>query len=208
MANPLTTLARMLLPPPDDLQMRSTLEVASFNDQINWATRQLGTRPWRSSSINEALGVPAIWGAVSLIADTVGSLSLEAFRQGVLLDADSRPRLIIRPNPFSTPRAFFRDTAFYLASRGEAWWWIAARDSDGAPMSLYPVPPWEIQVAKNPRNVLRPTITWLDRQMNNDDMRQITYMPDDGGLRGMGPLQACGAAMSVAVDHTNPAGRV
>jgi HK97 family phage portal protein len=198
MANPLTALARILLPPPDDLQQRSLELAASFSDQINWATRQMGTRPWRSSSINDALGVPAIWGAVSLISDTVGSLSLEAFRQGILLDPLDRPRLIIRPNPFSTPRAFFRDTAFYLASRGEAWWWVAARDGDGAAMSLYPVPPWEITVEKNPRNVLRPIIKWLNREMPNDDMRQITYMPD--GLRGKGPLQACGAAISVAVE--------
>jgi len=202
MANALTKMARLFLDgiPPSDMQQRSLELTASFSDQINWATRQLGTRPWRSSSIKETLGVPAIWGAVSLIADTVGSLSLEAYRQGVLLEADARPRLIIRPNPFSTPRAFFRDTAFYLASRGEAWWWVPKRDTDGAALSLYPVPPWQIRVEKNPRNPLRPIIHWLDAEMNNDDMRQITYMPDDDGLRGMGPLQACGAAMSVAVE--------
>lgn len=200
MANPFSQLARLLLPPPEDFQQRSLELTASFDDQINWATRQLGQRPWRSASVNEALGVPAIWGAVTLIADTVGSLSLEAFRQGVQLEPVDRPRLIIRPNPFSTPRAFFRDTAFYLASRGEAWWWIPKRDTDDAALSLYPVPPWQIRVEKNPRNVLRPIIRWLDTEMRNEDMRQITYMPDADGLRGMGPLQACGAAISVAVE--------
>lgn len=199
MANPLTALARILLPTPEDFQMRSMLEVASFDEQINVALRQRQGKAWHTASVNEALGVPAIWGAVSLISDTVGSLSLEGFRQGALLADDQRPRIIIRPNPFTTPRAFFRDTAFYLASRGEAWWWIAARDGDGVPLSLYPVPPWEIVVDANPRNRLRPIIKWADREMRNEDMRQITYMPGDG-LRGRGPLQACGAAVSVAVE--------
>lgn len=198
MANPLTTLARMLLPPPDDLQMRSTLEVASFNDQINWATRQLGGRAWRPASIDDALTVPAIWGAVTLIADSVGSLSLEGFRNERLLPATDRPRIIIRPNPLTPPYAFFRDTAFYRASRGEFWWWVAARDGDGVAQSLYPVPPKEIIVEPNPRNRLRPIIRWADRVMPNEDMIQSVYMPD--GLRGKGPLQACGAAISVAVE--------
>jgi HK97 family phage portal protein len=198
MANPLTTLARILLPPREEFQQRTLELAASFDEQINILTRQRAGRPWRVSSIQDALGVPAIWGAVSLIADTVGSLSLEAFRQGALLTPEDRPRLIIRPNPFTTSRDFFRDSAFYLASRGECWWWIAARDGDGLPLSLYPVPPWEITVEVNPKNRLRPIIKWADRIMPNDDMRQITYMP--GGLRGIGPLQACGAAISAAVE--------
>lgn len=200
MANPLTQLARILLPPPEDFQQRSIELAASFDEQINVLTRQRQGRPWRASSVNEALGVPAIWGAVTLIADTVGSLSLEAFRQGSLLPDTDRPRLIIRPNPFSTPRAFFRDSAFYLATRGESWWWVAARDTDGSALSLYPVPPWEITVEINPRNRLAPVIKWADREMRNEDMRLITYMPD--GLRGKGPLQACGAAISAAVEST------
>jgi len=198
MANPLTQLARILLPTPEDFQQRSIELAASFDDQINILTRNRQGPAWRSASIDEALGVPAIWGAVSLIADTVGSLSLEAFRNEQLLPATERPRLIIRPNPFTAPYAFFRDTAFYRASRGEFWWWIAARDTDGVALSLYPVPPWEIVVEINPRNRLRPIIKWADRIMPNEDMVQSMYMPD--GLRGKGPLQACGAAISVAVE--------
>ena len=37
--------------------------------------------------------------------------------------------------------------------------------------------------------------------MRNEDMTQITYLPDPNNpLRGWGPLQACGAAVSVAVE--------
>lgn len=185
------------------LQTRQS-EFPAFEDQLAAIRRsQNAARPWRSAGIGEALGVPAILGAVSLISNTVGTLALEGYRQGILLEDDQRPRLIVRPNPFSTPRDFFRDSAFYLATRGEAWWWVAARDIDGAAMSLYPIPPWEITVQANDRNRLRPTIKWLDRQLPNEDIRHITYLPDHSGLRGVGPLQLAGAAVSVTVEADN-----
>jgi HK97 family phage portal protein len=194
-------LAHLFLDGIGPIQTRAMDEYPSYEEQMQaiW-NRHQRRRPWRSASVGEALGVPAIFSAVSLISDTVGSLSLEAFRQGSLLNSDQTPRLVQRPNPFSTPRAFFRDTAYYLATRGEAWWWIARRDIDGVPMSLYPIPPWEITVVKNDRNRLRPIIEWANKRIDNDDLRQITYLPSDDGLRGVGPLQVCGAAASVTVE--------
>jgi HK97 family phage portal protein len=112
---------------------------------------------------------------------------------------DRPPRLLERPNPFTTPRVFFRDTAFYLATRGEAWWWIAARDLDGLPLSLYPIKPWEIVVEPNPSNRLEPTIRWGQREIPLADVRQITYLPGSDE-RGRGPLQELGAAVSVSIE--------
>lgn len=155
--------------------------------------------PWRQPSVRQALGVPAIQRAVTLIANTVGVLSLDAFRDGVRMT--ERPRVVVRPNPLTTPRVFFRDTANNLATYGEAWWWVAVRDPDGLPMSLVPVPPWEIRVEERPRDPRYPVIRWRDRVMPNADMRQLTLMPDPRDpKRGAGPLQICGAAISVSVE--------
>jgi HK97 family phage portal protein len=164
------------------------------------AVQGLHTRPWRSASIREALGTPAIFRAVTLISNTTGSLAVEAYRKGVKLDDEDTPRLIKRPDPFRIPRDFYRDTAFDLATRGEFWWWIAARDLDDSPLSLIRVPPWEIRVEPNDQDRLRPTIKWLNREMRREDMRHGTFMLDDTGYRGVGPLQLCGAAASVAVE--------
>jgi HK97 family phage portal protein len=176
------------------------MEFPDLESQIEALWNRKLANPIRIPGVNEALGVPAIFGAVSLIADTAGSLSLEAFRNGSILTEADTPRLVQRPNPFSTPRAFFRDTAYYQATRGEFWWWVASRDVDGVAQSLYPVPPWEVMVSTNERNRLRPNIEWLGRQMPNEDMVHGTYMPGPDGLRGVGPLQLCGAAVSVAVE--------
>lgn len=171
----------------------------SLYDQVA-AVQGVRTSPWRAASISMALGVPAIFRAVSLIANTVGALSLQAYRSGALMAAEDRPRLIVRPNPLTTPRDFFRDTAWNIATRGEAWWWVAKRDIDGSAMSLVPVPPQEVAVEENPGDLRYPIIRWRDRQYPNDDMRQITFAREPGQLRGIGPLQACGAAVSVAVE--------
>ena len=164
------------------------------------AERQQAARPWRPASINEALGVPAIYGATSLITNISGSLSMRAYGNGAMVPYDQRPRLIVRPNPFSTPREFISQTVFSMASRGEGWWWVGARDADGMALSLIPVPAYEVTVDTLNGDWLHPRIYWRGRLMKNADMIQIPLMREPGGLRGFGPLQKCGAAISVAVE--------
>lgn len=184
--------------PATEVQARS--EFASWEQQV--AAFHRLPQPWSIASPDEALSVPAIFRAVTLISNTVGMLNLEVYRDRALL-IDDIPKVVSRPNPFTTPRAFYRDTAFYMATRGEAWWWIAKRDGDGIPMSLYPIPPWEVTVEANPRDRLEPTVKWLGKSIDLDNLRHITYMPDHSGLRGEGPLQKCGAAVSVSVEADN-----
>jgi HK97 family phage portal protein len=185
---------------PVDVQARHASDFPSFEDQMA-AIQRRSRDTYRTATAEEAMSVPAIFGAVSLIANTVGSLSLEAFRKGVLMAQEDAPRLIQRPNPFSNARVFFRDTALHLGTRGDAWWYTAVRDPvDGSALSLVVAPPWEITVTQNDDNRLRPEIKWGDRIIPNERMTHITYLPDRSGLRGVGPLQLCGAAVSVAVE--------
>jgi phage portal protein BeeE len=131
----------------DFLGIRSIdFDLPPLEDQLAAIRSQSNFRPWRAASIREALGVPAIYRAVSLIANTTGALTLEAYRRGRRLDDGDRPRLIVRPDPFTTPRDFYRDTAWNMATRGEAWWWVAKRDFDDIPLSLINVPPSEVRV--------------------------------------------------------------
>ena len=163
-------------------------------------SRSGGFGPWRAASITEAMGVPAIFGAVNLFGNLTGSMSMEALRNEVRLPPQDRPRLIVRPDPFTIPREFFRSTAYNLASRGEAWWWVAARDDDGNALSLISIPPAEVTVEEDPRDLRYPIIRWRDRKMPRDDFRQLVWSREPGSFRGQGPLQACGAAISVAVE--------
>lgn len=200
--NFLTSIARAFVPSREDLRYRIGPldgDFPSMEQQLAAIRRQFDSpRAYRPASVREALGVPAILDAVSLIANTVGTLAIEAFRNSARLPVEEIPRVLIRPNPYTTPGEFYRDLAYYQATRGEAWMWVASRDLDDVADALYPVPPWEVRVEPNERNRLFPSIYWNDRLMPSRDMRHITYLPE--GLRGVGPLQLAGAAVSVTVE--------
>lgn len=172
---------------------------------VDFALRVTGlglrTSTWRIPTVREALGVPAIFRSVAMISNTTGALSMDAWRRGVKLDPDDRPRLIVRPDPFKTPHKFYRNWAWNKATRGESWAWIAKRDSDGNPMSLILVPPHEIVVREDPNDLRYPIIEWRGKRMPNRDMIQDTFAEDpDYPFRGVGPLQLCGVAVSVTVE--------
>ena len=163
------------------------------------------TNPWRLPTIREALGVPAFQRSVTLIANTVGSITVQAFRNRGLLD--ETPRVIARPDPYRTPRDFYRDSGYCLASRGELVWWIAKRDFDGYPAALIVVPLNELQITANERNRLFPTYTWgalegtrYSPANPTGAFVHVTYLQEPGELRGLGPLQLGRAAVSVAVE--------
>lgn len=164
----------------------------------------------RRSSVADALSVPAIQRAVTLISHTTGSLSMQGWRDGSPMP--ETPIVLARPNPYETPWSFYRDGAYNMAAYGEAIFWIANRAA-GFPIALVNVPPFELTVQANPVNRLRPTYYWGVQGKRgtisgtryspaNPDgaFVHIMYQRDITGLRGIGPLQMCGAAVSVAVE--------
>ncbi len=182
-------------------------------DSIDDLVQRLGyaPRPWTPQGVTSALGVPSIFRAVSLIATTTGALSMNAYRNGVLVAPEDRPQVMVRPDPFKKPRTFYRDTAWNLATRGECWWWVAKRDNDGKASALIVMDPVEVLVDPNPDDASRPIVTWRNmttqrptpanmKAVPNDDFRHLTFVQPSQSLRGQGPLQLCGAAVSVAVE--------
>lgn len=167
---------------------------------------------WRRVSVREALGVPAIHRSVVIISSTTGMLSVQAYRNGLLM-ADP-PRLLSRPDPYETPGAFYGGTAGDMAKYGEFVWWIASRDTDGLASSLVRVPLNELKVDDNPNNRLMPKYTWGTKTGTrysgaNPEGRfvHVKYpLAEPFALRGEGPLQLCGVANSVAVESQTWAG--
>lgn len=179
------------------------LEERAVSDSIvDLLTRMRGVNEvvYRVPSTNEALGVPAIFRAVTLIGNLIGSMTMRAWRNGIELAAEDRPRLIVRPDPFNIPREFFRQTGYSMARYGEFDWWVAARDADGNALSLICVPPREVEVTDNPADLRFPIIKWRGVRQRNSDWVLGKLTGDVGALRGQGPLQACGAAASIAVE--------
>lgn len=158
--------------------------------------RQAAVRPWRAPTIAEALGVPANLRAVMLISNMMGVFTLEAFRNGQRVSDEQRPRLTVRPNPFTTARDYFRETGWSMATRGENWQWVGARDAEGAALSLIPVPSQEVRTEGD---WISPRVFWRNSP-KTADMMAVFLTKELGATRGKGPFQYCGAAISAAVE--------
>lgn len=169
------------------------------------AIQGLSTTTWSPPSIREAMSVPAVFRAVTFISNLVGSLTLEAWRNGVKMETP--PRLVSRPGVFATTRDFLRDTAYSLASRGEYIWWAVDRDDDGLTSKLLLLPPEEVHVTRDEKMPLLWKYRWRNKDIPAADIEHGTFAREPGALRGMGPLQICGAALSVAVEADEWAAR-
>lgn len=181
---------------------------------IDALNRRLPNRPkvWKVPTVKTALSVPAIQRAVSLISSTVGMLSMQGYRGGIVMDGmDSRPdspRLVVRPDPDQTPYAFFSTSAANMAKYGEVIWWIPTRDADGLPAALVNVPLREVLVTFNWNDRRRPYYRWGQVEgtryspANPDGQFVHIFYPlgEPYALRGEGPMQLNAAAISVSVE--------
>jgi len=162
--------------------------------------------PYRIPNVRSALSVPANLRAVSLISSTAGMLSMEGYQRGRLMDEP--PQIIVRPDPYETPAAFYSASAANMAKYGEIVWWIAQTDGAGFATSLVVVPLNELQVEDNQSNRLLPKYTWGSktgtRYSGANREGRFVHVKYPGtepfALRGAGPLQICGAAVSVSVE--------
>lgn len=188
-----------LAPLPDAPQTRAA---APFEVNLPGLFGRSTTTNYRIPSVREALGVPAVNRAVTLISNAGGALALRGLRDGIEDEKGvDRFKILTKPNPLSRPRTFWQHTFYHMATRGEAWWWVPQRDREGHAVSLFPVPPQEVKVDENQRDPRFPVITWRNQTMPNEDMVQLVLQPDpDNLLRGVGPLQMNQAAISVAVE--------
>jgi HK97 family phage portal protein len=199
---PLTTLLKK-----SKLQTRA---IDSFQDYPGLTEQLLSLQGlseenYTVPSVREALSVPAVFRAVTMISTLIGSLTLEAWRNGTKMSV--APSLVQRPGVFSTPRDFFRDTGWCLANYGEYLWWVVDRDEEGLARKLLIIPPGECQVTWDDDFPLMRRYRWRNKDIPAEDIEHGTYVRNPASLRGMGPLQLCGAALSAAVEADKWAAR-
>jgi HK97 family phage portal protein len=192
-------------------QLQSAFAIDSFVDSPG-LTEQLaavqGIRlgSWNPPSIREALSVPAVFRACTLISNTIGMLLMEAYRDSRKLP--DQPALCTRPGLDGTARDFWRDTAWGLCTRGEFLWRIVDRNlDDGRARKLMILPPAEVTVAWNTTVPFLRDYTWRNMKLDPADVVHGFFARDPWGIRGFGPLQMCGAALSAAVEAEEWAAR-
>lgn len=104
--------------------------------QANWAGTYVDT--------NTALGVPAIWRGVSLIADAIGALEIHSYRKGRLVEPT--PRILERPVPNQTRIETISAMAASLILDGNYYAVLGDPGANGLPDFFYPVSTDRVQI--------------------------------------------------------------
>ena len=97
--------------------------------QANWSGTYVDT--------NTALGVPAIYRGVTLIADAIGALGLHSYRNGRMVKPT--PQILIKPNPQETRIETISAMAASLILDGNYIAVLGERGANGLPDFFYPV---------------------------------------------------------------------
>jgi HK97 family phage portal protein len=146
--------------------------------------------------VNTTLSVPAVWRAVTMISDDVGSLPIHAYRGERRLYPT--PRILERPNPLETPMETYSAMAAALLLHGN---YIALKGPTGLtgwPDYIVPVDPAKVEiVARDGRKFFRID----ERTYTADEVFHIKGFTLPGEIAGVGIIaaqrQGIGAAIAV-----------
>lgn len=130
-----------------------------FKRSGNYTQMQLvklfsGLNASETASETEALSAAALWNGLHLIGSAVAKVEKHV-KQEVSPDViEERPghrlnRLLMRPNPFTTPFEFFEAMAAYCALYGNAYAWIR-RDGNSIPVEIWMVHPSTVTIEYYP----------------------------------------------------------
>jgi HK97 family phage portal protein len=145
---------------------------------------------------DEALGLPALYSGVSLIANSIASLPLKIYTRA---NSNGRPLRYHGPSLFDMPSVdgtlfdwlFTCMTSLLL--QGNAWGYITGRDGYGYPTGIEWIPPDDVSCVDDemqPWNPLRTRIYVYGRLMDRSELFHVKAFSLAGRTEGISPLRA------------------
>lgn len=160
-------------------------------------------------TVDRAIGLSAVWAAVTLISEQVGQLPLKVYRS---LDEGEKEEarghrswrmLHDRPNPQTPAGRFWATVALHILLYGSAFI-EKRRDEVGIVEALWLLPPTEMTVKWWPnlreKTYLHRPADRLDagREMDDDEVLHI-FGPSLDGITGMSVIEACKTSLGTAL---------
>lgn len=172
----------MVEPRPALVQREATYDalVEAFYELVDARTSSL--------TLQEALKLPPVIRGTQLIASVAASMLPLAYRGNEALTV--QPRIVRKPDPFSTRYQFVYQTVDSIVSSqyGEAFWLLTDHDDRGYARSATVLPPADVRVQWDDRRWL-PRYFWRDRELIRDvDIKHIAPNRRPGELHGHGPI--------------------
>lgn len=169
---------------------------------------------WSSSGYRGGMSIPGGWRAANLIADLLGSVPWDAYRQygGRPLEVlEPTPPLLEQPNPPDTRMTTFSSLALDYLWEGNAVGVYAARNAQGWPTAVIPVPASMVGV----RRITEPGMSQIPvgeleysigtLRLSAYDVLHVKGPCEPGALRGMGILEAHLSTLNLAHEQNRQA---
>ena len=175
-----------------------------FNNYVSPLSQLYGQTSMTSAAgerIDEwtALGVSAVLGAVSLLADTVASMPFRAFEIDKTGKRTMRPLpdVIANPDPESNTYELIHQIVASLALHGNAYVKID-RDRAGNMIGLVPLHPYQMQVLPTGDMTGRRYLH-LGNEMDRQDMLHLRWFTPPQSLVGISPLNQTRNLVGLAI---------
>jgi HK97 family phage portal protein len=144
--------------------------------------------------------VNAVFSAISLIADTISTLPLDAYvrRDGARFPFRPRPEWVSQPDVNIPREAFYNQVIVSLLLEGNAFIRVFSNNR-GEVVNLTVLNPNTVTISRNGLGSLVFTVEGEDRPLNSDD---IIYIPDvmkPGEIRGISRIKAIGETFGLAL---------
>jgi HK97 family phage portal protein len=183
-------------------------------------TRTIGGVPWRPwdspfwkfsqggplhptrqfFGVDEALGLPALYACVRLLADSLASLPVKVYLKPPQNSSVTSPSIrYAGPSIFDKPAAtgttydWLFQCMTSLLLQGNAWGLITGRDGYGFPSGIEWLPPEDVTVVddeEQPWNPQRARIYVFGRLMDRSELFHIKAFAVPGRTEGISPLRA------------------
>lgn len=165
---------------------------------------------WPSSSIYQGfMSIPGAWRAAILLSDLLGQVPWNAFRQLIAqpeVQIQPNPPLLEQPHPPDTRMSTFSSWALDLIWHGNAIGVIAARNPQGWPTAVIPVPARFAAVRRiqpfmdSPLPVGALEYSIGELRLGADEVMHIKGPCESGFVRGMGVLETQLNTLTLASD--------
>lgn len=144
--------------------------------------------------------VNAVFSAISLIADTVSTLPVDAYvrRDGARFPFRPRPEWVTQPDVTIPREAFYSQVIVSLLLEGNAFIRVFS-NTRGEVVNLTVLNPQTVTVTRNGLGRLIFTVDGEDRPLTSDD---IIFIPDvlrPGDIRGISRIKALGETFGLAL---------
>jgi len=189
-------LNRFFYTKPEGMQERSEGDNSPLPSDPSTALEQIRRdTSTRSVTTGDALGLSAVYRAISIYAIAGKQLGIDVYRTGKQVDA---PSFIKRPDINETRSSFIEQTITALALNGNAYWLIT-RDSQGRVTNLENMNPLDvsIEVSQSGRVI---KFTYLGNDYKPNDIQHLKLLRVPGNVKGLGPIQASQAELRGTLD--------